>query len=108
MISLVYGFLGHAKMILSQSEEGEYIPALHCNQISIEGLFSHIRMMGRDRTDLYGAGILQQNISNCLKSSNVYIQSKTYPLHNDKDQSKKQSTLNKNFCLKTLYDTYKY
>ena len=79
-MSLVYGFLGYGKMILHQSEKDEYVPALYYNQSSIEGLFSHIRMMGRDRTDLYGVGILQHNISNSLKLSNLYyIQDISYP-----------------------------
>ena len=67
MISLVYGFLGYAKMILDESGVDEYVPAIYCNQSSIEGLFSHIKMMDRNRTDLYGVGISQHNISNFLK-----------------------------------------
>ena len=77
-------------MILNQSEKGEYVPALHCNQSSIEGLFSHIRMMGRDRTDLYGVGILQQNISNSLKLLNIFTTSKTYPIHNETNGSRRK------------------
>ena len=68
-------------MILDESGVDEYVSVLRCNQSSIEGIFSHIRMMGRDRTNLYGVGILQHNISNCLKYSNVYTTSKSHPIN---------------------------
>ena len=95
-------------MILNQSEKDEFVPALYCNQSSIEGLFSQIRMMSRDRTDLYGVGILQQIISNSLKLSNVLMKSKTYPIHNESNRSKGKDKFRKNFCLKTLCQTIKY
>ena len=52
---------------------------MHCNQSSIEGLLSHIRMMGKDRTDLYGCGIFEQNISRYLKVTLNEIKSASYP-----------------------------
>ena len=107
MISLVYGFLGYAKMILNESLVDEYVPTLHCNQNSIEVLFSHIRMMGRDRTDLYGVGILQHNISNCLKYSNVYSKSKSYPINKEKNQCKHKDYFKEDFCFNTLCNTIK-
>ena len=67
MLSLVHGFIGYSRQILDCCETIQYIPALHCNQSSIEGLFSNIRANGKDRTDLYGVGIMQQNISSLMK-----------------------------------------
>ena len=46
------------------------MPALHCNQSSIENFFSRMRNIDKDRTDLYGGGILQQNVMNDLHASN--------------------------------------
>ena len=62
MLTLVRGFMAYAKSVLESSPEIMYVPGLHSNQSSIEGLFSNIRSMSKDRTDLYASGILQQNI----------------------------------------------
>ena len=78
MASLVFGFIGYAKCILTDKSIDEYVPALHCNQSSIENLFSNIRMMGKDRTDLYGNGIMQQNIKENIKMQKEYTASKAY------------------------------
>ena len=40
----------------------EFVPALHCNQSSLEATFSSIRHLGKDRIDVYGTGILLSNI----------------------------------------------
>ena len=58
IVSLVYGFIGYARQILNDTGDKEYVPALHCDQSSIEGLFSHVRANGKDRADLYGIGIM--------------------------------------------------
>ena len=62
-------------------------------------------MMGGDRTDLYGAGILQQNISNSLKFSNVYSNSKTYPIALESETSEESEKYVKTFCLNNLCET---
>ena len=62
MLTLVCGFMAYAKSVLESSPEIKYVPGLHSNQSSIEGLFSNIRSMSKDRTDLYASGILQQNV----------------------------------------------
>ena len=67
LLTLVRVFLGYAEALLLVSKEGELVPALHCNQSSIEGLFSCIRGMGKDRTDLYTSGVLQHNLNNNFK-----------------------------------------
>ena len=67
MISLVYEFIRYAKKFFIDCDTNEYVPALHCNQSSIEDLFSHIRANDKDRTDLYGIGIMQQEISPQMK-----------------------------------------
>ena len=79
MVSLVYEFIGYARHLLNDSGDKEYVPALYCNQSSIEGLFSHVRANGNDRMDLYGIGIMQQNISGQMKCTRAKIKSKTYP-----------------------------
>ena len=63
------GFLGYAEPLLVLVQMDKLVPVLHCNQSSIEGLFSCIRGMGKNRTDLYAFGILQQNLFNTLKHS---------------------------------------
>ena len=67
MVYLVYGSIEYVRRILNDSGDKEYVAALHFNQSSIRGLFSRIRANGKDRTDLYGFGILQQNISGLMK-----------------------------------------
>ena len=52
-VSLVFGFIGYARCMLLDKYCNEFAPSLHCNQSSIENLFSNIRMMGKDRTDIY-------------------------------------------------------
>lgn len=79
MVSLVYGFIGYARHLLNDSGDKEYVPALHCNQSSIDGLFSHVRANDKDKTDLYGLGIMQQNISGFMKCTRVKIKSNMYP-----------------------------
>ena len=67
MLSLIFRFIGYAREMLKQGHIVKYVPALHCNQSSIEGLFSHIRVHGKDRKDLYGMGFMQQNISGLMR-----------------------------------------
>ena len=56
----------------------EFVPSLHCNQNSIENLFSNFRMIGNDRTDVYGNVIIQQNVKQNIKMGKVSISSTSY------------------------------
>ena len=103
LLSLVYGFMGYAKQILRMNNKCVYVPALHCNQSSIEGLFSHIRANDKDRTDRYGYGIMQQNISSFMKRKNMIINSTSYP-HGKCDVSyTRDNTTDEKFCIELLY-----
>ena len=62
LLRLVKGFLGYAIEIFKHDATTHFVPALHCNQSTLEGTFSKIRHMGKDRTDVYGTGILVTNI----------------------------------------------
>ena len=99
MLSLVHGFIGYARQILNKSETVEYIPALHCNQSSIEGLFSHIRANDKDRTDIYGIGIMQQNIRSQMKHNEKCMESKAYP-QNESERPMHNSDIP--FCFNSL------
>ena len=79
LLTLVRGFVGYARAVLDISKDDTFIPALHCNQSSIEGLFSCIRSMSKDRTDLYASGILHQNISKLYKSMETTKGNTSYP-----------------------------
>lgn len=68
LIVLTYGFIGYANKVIKQYDSEYYIPALHCNQSSIEGLSSCIGMMSIDRTDLYARVRIEQNIHLELKA----------------------------------------
>lgn len=60
LLTLVRGSIGiYRSILLLLSTKDEMVPALHCNQSSIQGLFSWIRGMGKDITYLYASGILQ-------------------------------------------------
>ena len=78
LVSLVFGFIGYARCMLLDKDCNEFFPSLHCNQSSIENLFSNIRMMGKDRTDIYGNGIMQQNVKQNIKMGKVSISSTSY------------------------------
>ena len=67
LMVLTRGYIGYANKLIKYCGDEYYAPALHCNQSSIEGLFSCIRMMANNRTDLYTGGIVQQNIFNEIK-----------------------------------------
>ena len=58
--------------IIRVSDEDNIISilSLHCNQNSIENFFSRMRNLDKDRTGLYGGGVLQQNVMNDLHASN--------------------------------------
>ena len=69
LLTLIRDFLGYIESILSISPDEEWIPALHFNQSSIEGFFTCIRAMIKDRTDLYAGGIQQQHMFQNLQHS---------------------------------------
>ena len=81
---MVREFLGYAEVLLLVSEDGELVPVLHCNQSIIEEIFSCIRGMGKDRTNLYASGVLQQNLNNNFKynlKKNIFLSGITYGSH---------------------------
>ena len=59
LLTSVRGFMAYVKFVLESSPEIKYVPGLHPNQSSIEVLFSNIRSISKDRTNLYASGILQ-------------------------------------------------
>ena len=66
---LCKGFLEYARYILKDSDDSEYVPALHSSQSSIENHFSCVRDIGKDRTDVYGTAVVQLNIRSNMKST---------------------------------------
>ena len=56
----------YSKAILSVTDENslKFVPGLHSNQSSLENFFSRTRKLGKNRTDLYAGGVLQQNVIN--------------------------------------------
>lgn len=68
-LTLVRDFLSYTESILSLSPDEAWIPALHYTHSSIEGLFSCIRAMQKERRDLYACDILLQNMIQNLKDS---------------------------------------
>ena len=72
MLQCIGGFVAYSEAILSLPDSNGilYVPGLHCNQSSLENFFSRMRQLGKDRTDLYAGGVLQQNVMNDIKSSN--------------------------------------
>ena len=62
MARCIHGFIGYTKEVFRVDTDITFVPGLHSNQSSIESLFSNIRNDGHDRTDIYGTGILIQNI----------------------------------------------
>jgi hypothetical protein len=59
LLTFVKGYMPYAKEMLKYLPVLAYIPALHCNQSSIEELVSCIQSMGKYCTDRYVSGILQ-------------------------------------------------
>ena len=57
----VGGFFAYSEalLMLPESYNIKFIPGLHYNQSSIENFFSRMRNLDKDRTDLYGGGVLQ-------------------------------------------------
>ena len=72
MLQCVGGFVAYSESILELPGgiNVSFIPGLHSNQSSLENFFSRMRQLGKDRTDLYAGGVLQQNVMNDIKSSN--------------------------------------
>ena len=66
LLQCVEGFFEYSKAILSVTDENslKFVPGLHSNQSSLENFFSRMRKLGKDRTDLYAGGVLQQNVIN--------------------------------------------
>lgn len=52
LLRMIGGFCGYVKCILAYSDAEIFVPGLHSNQSSVEGLFSRIRGVDRDMTDL--------------------------------------------------------
>ena len=71
LLQCVGGFFAYSEAILGLNNDGmiQFIPALHCNQSSLENFFSRMRQLDKDRTDLYAGGVLQQNVMNDIHSS---------------------------------------
>ena len=78
LVSLVFGFIDYARCMLLDKGCNEFVPSLHCNQSSIENLFSNIRMMEKDRSDIYGNDIMQQNVKQNIKMGKVSMSSTSY------------------------------
>ena len=72
LLLCVGGFFAYSEalLMLTESHSIKFIPGLHCNQSSIENFFSRMRNIDKDRTDLYGGGVLQQNVMNDIYGSN--------------------------------------
>ena len=64
------GFIGYANKVTKKCDSEYYIPALHCNHSSIEGLSSFIGMMSIDRADLHTRVRIKQNRYLELKAVN--------------------------------------
>lgn len=47
----------------------DFIPALHSNQNLLDNVFSKMRQLGKDITDLHDGGVLQQNVMNDMHGS---------------------------------------
>ena len=71
LLQCVGGFFAYSEAVLGlKGIDGiEFIPGLHSNQSSLENFFSRMRQLGKDRTDLYAGGVLQQNVMNDIHSS---------------------------------------
>ena len=78
MIILVRGFIQYSRYIVTITSPDIYVPALHSNQSSLED-FSRIRFMGKDQTDQYTAGVLQQDIINQSRANIKHVGNSSYP-----------------------------
>ena len=79
MVYLVYGFIGYSRQVFNDSGDEEYVHALHCDQSSIECLFSHVRASGKDRVDLCGLEVMSKHIYGLMKCTRAKIKYKIYP-----------------------------
>lgn len=77
---LVIGVIGYASYVLKCCSDVVYVPSLHCNQSSIECVFSNVRGMHKDRTYFYGGGILQHNLLHMFKNNRKSQGNSCYPL----------------------------
>ena len=80
MARCIHGFIGYTKEVFRVDTDITFVPGLHSNQSSIESLFSNIRNDGHDRTDIYGTGILIQNIRTFSLKNLKPLRSKVYPV----------------------------
>ena len=71
LLQCVGGFFEYSKAVLSVSDVTilKFVPGLHSNQSSVENFFSRMRQLGKDRTDLYAGGLLQQNVVNDIRGN---------------------------------------
>ena len=81
---LCKGYIEYARNVLSDADVNEYVPALHSNQSSIENHFSCIRAMDKDRTDVYGTGVVHTNMSVTIKCTTASKGNSSYPTDVDK------------------------
>ena len=102
LLTLVKGYMSYAKEMLKYSPVLPYIPALHCNQSSIEGLFSCMLSMGKDRTDRYASGILQQSVFKLYDHTNNIHGNTSYPQSMVGEETNHTSLHHKNHDVKTL------
>ena len=110
MKTLVRGFLGYARCIINAT--GSYVPALHSNQSSIECFFSRIRYMGKDFSDKYASGVVQQNVLNQISSIQKKANNSSYPNNTLSNETNVKENRDKEIGLfvrvqKQIYDTMK-
>ena len=80
VLTQVRGLFCYTFVVLLQSEDVRYAPALHSNQSSVEGLFSSVRYMNRNRIDMYAGGEVQQNMFCHLSSKKKKkVRNTSYP-----------------------------
>ena len=106
---LCKGYIKYARYILKDSDELEYIPALHSSQSSIENHFSCVRDIGKDRTDLYGTAVMQLNFRANMKGNSSYT-SNEIDLNVEKCNilNMKQTVLHNKECVKSMLNKYTY
>lgn len=78
LMRMIGEFFGYAKW-LAYSDAEIFVPGLNWNQSSLEGSFSRARGMNIDQRNIYGGGILQQNVSTSLAADNKKAKYSSYP-----------------------------
>ena len=93
---LCKGFCEYSRSLLRKTPDAEFVPALHSNQSSIENHFSCIRQNNKDRTDVYGTGVMHQNIKTSIMGTQIENYNTSYPLSmiNSEEKASKFAELN--------------